>query len=246
MKIRYKHVDQSLETVRTHLDSILGYSGPRVIAQARSDLRTTKSAFDNRQRSTWGFRIDPPDPLVFRETVVDRLRVRIDLFMYTFWDTEPAARPAQLGVVIRVWSLDHRVYFRPAWDAEGIEERINPNKGRVILRLHFDLANPHQQGPQYHLQVGGNPRDDELHWFPKALSVPRLLHIPVDLVLATELIASTFYPSEYRRIRREDLWKSSTTVSQSHLLHGYFTQALRAVKDNESVLEALWNVPWRS
>ncbi len=246
MKIKCSHVERSLETVQARLDPILGYRGPRVIAQAKSGLLESKRAFDKGTRPRWGFRIDPPDPLEFKETETDRLRVRVDLFMQAYWDTEPAQEPAQLLVVIRVWSLDQLVYYRPEWDAQRLKTQVNPQKGRVMLRLHFDLANANQPGPKYHLQVGGNSREDELHWFPKALSVPRLLHMPVDLVLATELVASTFYPKEYRNIRREDMWIYSRRVSQKHLLYGYFDEARAAVERNESLLEALWNVPWSS
>ena len=113
-----------------------------------------------------------------------------------------------------------------------------------MLRVHFDLANPNQPGPRHHLQVGGNAQPEERHWFPKALSVPRMLHMPMDLVLASELIAATFYPCAYEKIRREPTWKGSRNVSQQHLLKGYFTKALKAVGENESVLDALWNKPW--
>ena len=246
MDIKCRHVEQSLETLRTRLRPILGHSAPRVLEEAKSALRQSKRAYDQGQRRYWGFNIVPPDPLVFRETETQRIKVRTDLSIFMYWDSEPAPAPVELGVVIRVWSRDKRVSFRPNWDAKCIEDLIDPDKGRVILRFHFDLANPNQQGPRYHLQIGGNARDDEVHWFPKVLSVPRLLHMPVDLTLASELVASTFYPHEYKRIRREPQWRSSRHISQIHLLHGYFTEALGSIDKKASVLETLWNVPWNS
>ena len=246
MQIRCSEVERSLETVGTRLDSILGYSAGGVIARAKSGLRVSKEQFAKGAQSRWGFRIDPSEPLEFRETETKQLRVRVDLFMQAYWDAEPATQPAHLAVVIRVWSLDDFVYYRPDLDAQRLKDLIDPFKGRVILRLHFDLANAEQPGPTYHMQVGGNSRDDELHWFPKALSVPRFLHMPVDLVLATELVASTFYPREYKQIRREDMWTFSRRISQTHLLHDYLEKAQTALRNNNSVLEALWNVPWDS
>ena len=162
--------------------------------------------------------------------------------MEEYWDDEPAERPCALNVAIRVWCLDPHVYFRKDWDAQGLWSQVDPERGRVMLRIHFDLANAGQAGPQYHAQVGGNPRPEELSWFPEALDVPRMLHTPVDLMLASELVAATFYPSEYEDIKREDSWKGSRRVSQEHLLDGYFKNALSAVRSNGSVLDALWNV----
>ena len=190
-----------------------------------------------------GFRIDPDDPLVFKETTVDGLRLRVDLFLRCYWNDDPAESPVELNVAMRVWSLDESVYFRTEWDAEGLKEKLEPGGERVMLRLHFDLANRNQPGPRYHLQVGGVQHAREYHWFPENLSVPRMLHFPVDLILATELIAATFYPREYRRIRRENLWVNSRRVSQEHLLTNHLNQALGAI-DRGSVLECLWNVPW--
>ena len=71
-----------------------------------------------------------------------------------------------------------------------------------------------------------------------------MFHMPVDLVLAIEMIAATFYPDAYRRIRREPQWTSARRISQEHLLPDYFKQATDAVRNKSSVLEAFWNVAW--
>ena len=252
MRVMASQVEQALETIDSRFRSILDARASAVIAQAKSMLNESREAFAQARRQgrkerpepPWGFEIYPGNPLRFKETDVDGLRVRVDLYVSTYWADEPAAIPSDLRVVIRVWSLDPHVYFREQWDAPVLAGMCGPDTGRVMLRVHFDLANRGQPGPHYHLQVGGNSRPEELHWFPKALSVPRMLHMPMDLVLATELVAATFYPDEYRDIRREPAWRGSRKVSQQHLLEGYFTEALAAVSRNESVLDALWNVPW--
>lgn len=252
MAIEARHVEQGLETVGNRLTAILDYRAPVVIAQARSMLRqsqrehaeSTRQGRRERSIRPWGYRIDPEDPLRFRETVVDGARIQVDLVLKAFWGSEPAHQPAELNVVLRVWSLDPHIYFREEWDAGEMAERVYPDRGRVMLRLHFDLANAGQPGPHFHLQVGGNPWPEELHWFPKALRVPRVLHTPMDLVLASELVAATFYPTEFERIRREDSWRISRNTSQEHLLTSYFRDAFEAVSANKSVLETLWNVSW--
>ena len=252
MNISPGHVERSLTTVESRLRPILDSRASVVIAEAKSRLGQSKKEFAKRERQgrrerpvrPWGFSIPPTDPLKFINTEVDGLKLRVDLFLRSYWKDNPAERPSQLDVVIRVWCLDRDLYFRSEWDAQCLDERIDTNTGRVMLRFHFDLANPAQQGPKYHMQVGGNAQPDEYHWFPKALSVPRFLHTPVDLVLASEFIASTFYPTRYRDIRREPSWIGSMNDSQNHLLAGYFEEGHAAVCDGRSVLESLWNVAW--
>ena len=190
----------------------------------------------------WGFRIEPNYPLRFKKTEVNGLNLRVDLFLKSYWDSDPAVMPSELTLAIRVWSLDKHIYFRDDWDAKRLSSKINSNTGRVMSRLHFDLANKDQPGPKYHLQVGGKPRDDEFHWFPDSLGVPRILHPPMDLVLATELIAANFYPKSYRAFKREAPWVGSMKTSQEYLLAGYFDQATRALMNGKSLLDTFWNV----
>lgn len=212
-------------------------------------LRESANAFEvsrqqrrkERQQRPWGFEIRPDNPLRFRETRVEGLRIRVDLFLSAYWDKDPADSPTDLRVVVRIWSLDPKFCVREEWDAPAVASGFDPGIGRVMLRFHFDLANPSQAGPRYHFQVGGNARPEELHWFPEALAVPRLMHAPMDLVLTTELVAATFYREEYDKLSREPAWKGSRRVIQEHLLAGYFSRALGAIDGNESVLDVLWN-----
>ena len=249
MGITASEVHQSLETVGRRLNSILDDRAVVAIERAKSMVRESSCQYresvrqgrQEREPHPWGFSIPPHDSLRFEPTKVNGLNLRLDLFMEEYWDDEPAERPCALNVVIRVWCLDPHVYFRKDWDAQRLHGQVHPERGRVMLRIHFDLANAGQAGPRYHAQVGGNPRPEELSWFPKALDVPRLLHAPVDLVLASEMVAATFYPNEYEDIKREHSWKGSRRVSQEHLLDGYFEKALSAVRSNNSVLDTLWN-----
>ena len=190
----------------------------------------------------WGFRIEPNYPLRFKNTTINGLNLRVDLFLASYWDSIPGGMPCELTLAIRVWSLDKHIYFRDDWDAARLSSQINVNTGRVMLRLHFDLANKDQPGPKYHLQVGGKPRDDEFHWFPDSLGVPRILHPPMDLVLATELIAANFYPESYREFNREAHWVASMRTSQEYLLAAYLAEATKAVREGKSLLDTLWNV----
>ena len=249
MNISPAQVEQSLATLENRLSSILDPGANRVLAQAKSMLR--QSSADNLERRRqhrqarplrpWGFHIAPDDPLTFKETEIDKLKIKVDLFLRAFWETQPAGRPCELTVTLRIWCLSPAIYFRDQWDAPALQDRINPATGRVMLRVHFDLANAGQPGPRHHVQVGGVPHSGELHWFPEKLSVPRMVHMPVDLVLATEMVAATFYPENYEHISREPSWVSSRRISEKHLLSDYLALATNAIGHGSSVLKALWN-----
>ena len=241
MELRVDDVLFGLETVRGRLSRILDDGYELVIEQAKATVNQYKQQGIT---GRWGFSIDPDRPLRFKVTEIDRLKLRVDLAMSAFWDSQPAQKPSELNVAIRIWCLTPGVYFREYFDASRLEDVIDSKISRVMLRLHFDLANQGQPGPEYHVQVGGIPGGSGESWFPEALSVPRLVHMPMDLVLAAELIAATFYPTEYKRLRREGTWKHSLRKSQEHLLPDYLDQAKKAIEGDSSVLEALWNVGW--
>ena len=197
-----------------------------------------------REVRPWGFEIVPDNPLRFVPTLVKDLPVRIDMFMKVLWNEDPAQEPCYLTSVMRVWALNPNLYFRCDWDAAHLKNRIVESRGRVMLRVHFDLANDGQTGPRHHLQFGGTQHADEWHWFPDSLTVPRLPHTPMDIVLLAELIAATFYPDDYMKIRSEPAWKREMRASQSHYLRSYLETAKNALESEVSVLESLWNFDW--
>ena len=250
MSLSPDQVSKSLQTIGGRLYSILESEAPAVLNGAKAMVSSSSAAHRasvrNRRRGIatkpWGFRIEPDSPLRFKKTNINGLNLRVDLFLKSYWNSDPGFMPCELTLVIRVWSLDEHIYFRDDWDAERLSSDINPNTGRVMLRLHFDLANQGQPGTKYHLQVGGKPRDDEFHWLPDSLGVPRILHPPMDLVLATELIAANFYPEAYEEFKREAMWVDSMRTSQEYLLAGYFGQAAKALNNKKSLLDTFWNI----
>lgn len=253
MTITYGKVETGLTNVRDRLGPILDERGAAVIAEAMRMLSRTKQYHHESTRQgrrerpvrPWGFRIEPDEPLRFKDIEVDRVRLQPDLSIRCFWATDPAEKPVELSVVLRVWCLDEDVYFREKWDAPEIRNEIRPDHGRVMLRLHLDLANENQPGPRYHMQVGGKAQDGEMHWFPEGLAVPRVPHMPLDLVLAAELVAATFYKEQYDNIAREPSWKGARRASEEHLLKGYVELVDAALRNGDSVLGALWNDPWK-
>lgn len=87
MALRAGQVEQSLETIQKRLRRILDDRAPVVVERAKSMLRESKRQWDEstrqgrqeREAKPWGFSIHPSDPLKFKPTQVDGLRLRVDL-----------------------------------------------------------------------------------------------------------------------------------------------------------------------
>lgn len=247
-------VIRGLEAVRSQFGRILESEATQVLEQARVAVRATKREHDERVRQgrkeypvkPWGYQISDEMPLRFKDTIVDDFWLRVDVLCEALWlgeDEEPCSQ----RLAVRVWSLDDHVMFREDWDAPGINARIHPEYGRVMLRFHFDRAGPGQQGPKYHVQVGGKAHPEECCWLHEGVSIPRLAYPPMDLVLACEMIAANFFLDEYRRIRSDPLWTGVVRASQEYLLrpyHSICTDVLAGRRQNVSMLDELWNTSW--
>ena len=80
---------------------------------------------------------------------------------------------------------------------------------KLLERHHLDLANagsPGQAGPVWHLQMGGNPSGSidptETGW----LDLPRWPTAPMDLTLAIEFLAYSFFPEKWVQLNDRGDW----------------------------------------
>ena len=226
-----------------------------IIQNAVKEVETSKANFDERQRQThdprldpepWGYRIYPEHPLRFKPQAIKGLILWADVYCLVLW-REEGAPPVKQNLVLRVWSsLENECTYRKEWDSRRVLEELTSGSrsedGRVMLRYHFDLADPSQQALEYHVQAGGNPRTNELCWFPEAIDLPRLPFPPMDLVLLSQLIATNFYWDDYVDFRETAEWISALRRSQEHLLQGYYEGCLNAL-DQDLLVDHLWNLP---
>lgn len=246
----------SLRVLRDTFSRILERTAPRVLDQAIAQVNASagetaaESASTKRKKKKkkvgrpWGFRITPDGPLQFQRCAVKHANVRVDLICRFEWPLDSAAGASIQDLAVRVWALDRNLCYRADWDAKRVSDELSESLGRVMLRIHFDLAGPQQSGPKYHLQIGGVPHDGELWSLPPSLNLPRIAHPPTDLVLACEMIAANFFPLEYRRIQAEATWKKAVRISQSQTLREYHALCHRVVsidKPPQNLLDALWN-----
>lgn len=243
-------VETGLRAINNSLGRILtgSYSGvlDEAIAQVRpvADIWKKGSKIWQKRGTAWGYQILRERPLEFQACDVKGYSTMVDLSCALRWPKDPAAEPIEQNITLRVWSLEKRLCFRREWDAELVEDMLEGLGKRVILRVHFDLANSGQPGPKYHLQVGGIPASNELYWFPSCMNLPRFAHPPTDIVLICELIASSFFPEQYRTIRTDPIWRGAVRDTQRSVLQDYFHQCHDTVASghhDQSLLDQLWN-----
>lgn len=165
-------------------------------------------------------------------------------------------RPDDVCLVLRVWSGSETYFYRDGWDAERFCDMVTDPRTtsaglecrRVLLRLHFDLRKRDAEHPEplYHLQIGGQAKQNELCWFPDGMENPRIPFVPVDLVLACEIVISDLFSDKYASLVRDLSWKRLVHKSHVSLMRPYLEDCLSALKQNQSWLEHLHSTEYRS
>ena len=231
------NVRQALTAIQNRLQSVLDQSASRVLADASAQMVVTTTAKGKSRKTAWRLTVSRESPLRFRQCIVDGLRIQADLSCRLEWDQGIKSQ----DLLLRIWSQDEHICFRDQYDAAIIRARLATPPSRVIARYHFDKANAGQDGPSFHLQYGGNPADEELFWHPEAFAWPRILHHPMDLVLACEMVAANLFAAEYRQIAKDPTWRAAIRNSQTHFVDDYLTKCRQVVGSGSSLLASLWN-----
>lgn len=247
-----------LTNIRKNFESIRTVYGKRNIAildegsyqwileEAEREARTTWNNFkaDSSTYPSWGYKIDAKNPLRFKPSEVLN-GVIVDLYCNIRWSAGNYV-PAKQDIKMRIWSEDQNLIYRDHLDSDLIFEKLSNRiqKRRVISRFHFDRVD-HSQGkskeyhPEFHMQIGGVPDDDELCWHPKSFDIPRIAHHPMELFLACQLVAINFFPERYMDIRQELLWKHQLHATQEAIALEYYEQCVRAIRQKDSLLDFL-------
>lgn len=242
-----------LNVIRSRLNGLLDEEGRRAIVNAISDLEAQRprpkpgKKHKKKPPPPWHLVIPPGNPLRFIPTEASqdlRYSFSIDLFC-RIDQPRDGLIVGEHNVAVRIWTADAKLYFRDAFDAERIRFDVDANGGRrVMLRFHFDHANPGQPGPKHHLQVGGVQQGGEFFWYPENIRVPRFCHHPVSLLMACEFVVRTFYPEVHAAVEKEPAWAGAIAKAQSTYLPAFYElHGLTVnVKDvRESLLARLWN-----
>jgi hypothetical protein len=246
--LEWNEIVKEVEILRWELDDVLEDGGKRALSQAKAQIEAqmTERSPDQKKRKKkqskpWKLIIEQTAPVVFRECEIKGYRFQVDLFC-TIAQPDSLLPDLNESLVIRVWSGDERLRVRHGLDSEAIRQAVTQQGRRVLARFHFDRASPRQEGPKYHLQVGGNPSPDEHCWHPKELGVPRFVHHPMSLLLACEFVLANFFPATHDVLCREPSWMGALRKAQECFLAPYFDHIKRWNHD-VSLLKYLWNTP---
>lgn len=238
-------LEQELIALETGLRNILDYQGKDAIAQAKGRIQKQKKLLPlvgkkrGKKPHCLELEIPPDSPLRFVENPHRDYRFQVDLFCKLF---HPLTKTTELfgTLTIRIWSLDQHLCFREGLDSEHLQEKFGEQGKRVLVRFHFDRANPKQDALKYHLQIGGVHQEGEYCWYPEALTIPRFVHHPIGLFLACEYIVANFFPEEYKVISEEPGWTAALRKSQEYFVEPYIQQ-VRGWKSEVSLLQHLWS-----
>lgn len=239
----------SLDTVRNTFGDILDTVSYKAISRAQSKIISSKQTYEANKNRTddpnlvvhpWGFQIDFDAPIRFIETIHKGHDLVADIVCRYEW--KESAIPVNQELVIRVWNKS--LSYREDLDHENfLDLYSDPNgKGRVMFRCHFDLANEGQDGPKYHLQFGGNARDEENCWIPEEIKIPRIAFQPMDIILACQMVVANFFSSDYQqKYSRDFRWKNAVTEVQSVFLRDYYARCVDMIDNEQILLDDLWN-----
>ena len=181
-------------------------------------------------------------PLRFVPSRVKDFNLQVDVYCKIYWKDDQI--PFEQDIKIRLWSNHEQLIFDPERDAIAIKNKLEDSsrerQGRVISRFHFDKANKTQQGPNYHLQFGGNPKEYELCWHPSSVNIPRFQYHPMELFLTCQLVAMNFFREDYLEIKQTNEWRGALALCQNHLLVGHYQNCLDVLNRGDSLLDKLW------
>ncbi|MHB8178352.1 MAG: hypothetical protein ACYDA5_10355 [Vulcanimicrobiaceae bacterium] len=104
-----------------------------------------------------------------------------------------------------------------------------PSNDRLILAWHLDRVNddhkPEEIHPLYHFQHGGKTvkESKDLSWGNGLfLDAPRLLHPPLDMVLAVDFVLANFLPTRYVECIEDGLYCRLVRDAQVRILGPFF------------------------
>jgi hypothetical protein len=141
-------------------------------------------------------------------------------------------------------SVDQGIAACPPFASLDAAIFITDAAGAPVCRWHLDRANAGQQGPLFHLQMGGHLpgfRDREL-----PIAEPRWCHPPLELGLLCEVISANFFAAKWIRSVREDpAWCSAIQSLQKLCYTDYVNRLSQALAISDSTaLARMWNGRW--
>lgn len=240
---------RDLQFLETLTGKVLDHDASLVLEQVVAQLNSPRSR-RNSGDFYWEFEIPERRPLRFLISEDEGPKLQPDVFCKLIGPGDSGWPFQRQELVIRVWSLDKGLSFRPDLDSEAVKnwlgQRDKPN--RVIYRLHFDKANLGQRGTIFHLQLGGKPVQEETEkcWLSGIPSLPRIPFHPIDLVLACELIIANFFHATFLQLSDDPAWRGVIKRAEKRTLKRYYdlcySYMTNATTYECTLLKRMWNI----
>ena len=224
------YVDEMLQTIVQILaNKMCLISNSYILDHARKNLGVVSDESSNKGK--WILEIPRNKPLRSIESQNSRGASLIPELCCSIVGEENSSEPYSISKIeIKLKSNDYKLIFREEWDSKAVAEklaRLDPTE-RVMFRCHFEFGEITDDGePLYHLNYGGVPSSDELCWIPNTIRHPRIPFIPMDLVLALDLLVANFYPQEYLKLQKEPDWRALVYTSEHVLLRPFIDKCAK-------------------
>lgn len=143
----------------------------------------------------------------------------------------------QVRVAARLDFERHRAMSSTEWETWPLEHAnvtvslVEVGSDLLIRRQHFDLANLDQEGPVWHLQIGGTGSGEG------KMDLPRWITPPMDLALTLDLLVYTYSRAKWKRLQmmagyRRAILTSEALVQRSWI--GKFSSEVDRPSNNRS------------
>lgn len=204
-----------------------------ITEQSKRIMEEAAANVSSSPETNWELVIQPENSIKFVKSESDD-RVKPDIFCEIVASDSKDYPLSHLRLVLRVWSIQQNVSYRPEWDSNQILEKLEASYSydRVISRCHYDTCTKTQYAPYYHFQFHGTPGDDELYWFPYTIELPHFPSPPIDLILAIEIVVATFFPKTHQRLLQDGTWVNIIKESELFLLNKYFERCTSYLETN--------------
>lgn len=241
-------LEQHVIRLRHLLQHVVDHKPVDVFELVINKIRISNKLFkqNNTYHKLWGFTIDRDQPLCFKMADIKGVCPFIEVTGIMKWNGCENL-PVEYNMELLIWSRE--LAYRGEWDALRIKKATDigddgdiNNKGRVILRIHFDRRVSDACEPEFHLHIGGDAPDNELCWFPKQLELPRIPYPPLDLVLIAELILANFFELDYQEISRKPEWRALVHSSQKAMLMEFINKCKSIIDKDKSLTDWLWGL----
>jgi len=200
------------------------------LGQALGELKAR-----GKDSKSWAYSISAATPLMFSEILNEDLNQIIAPRIYLKVDVDESLLATNKP---------------PFSKLNCVLEVANSESGEIILSTHVDLAEKDANGafqhaPLFHMQIGGHrpgaDRSKELR-----LKEPRLMHPPLDLLLAIEIVVANFYPKKWENLVQLATWNEAMNISQQLCYSAYTARFNSSLGISTSTaMRALWAAHWQ-